>query len=227
MTSQDGPPRGDGSGEPRAAKPLSRGLALDDPGLVTAHVGQGTLRRRLKYGAVAAYLAALALFPQWASLGFLGTPALEGEAELRGGEEERFQPVSWDVLGGYLYDFEVPGVIGDGAPGFPAQRSSIPPEVRALDRQAVAVRGYAIPIAMERGRITEFILAAKNEVGCCFGDGLAMNQWILVAVPEETTLDLKTFAIVTVLGVLEVGEEVREGVVLSLYRMREATVRSG
>ena len=89
------------------------------------------------------------------------------------------------------------------------------------------MRGYVVPITVTRGRITEFVLAAKNELGCCFGSGLSMNQWIHVAVQEGRSFELEPFAIATVLGLREVGEEVRMGTVLSLYRMREATVRSG
>ena len=82
-------------------------------------------------------------------------------------------------------------------------------------------------MTITRGRITEFILTAKNEIGCCFGSGLSMNQWIHVAVQEGRAFDLEPFGIATVLGLLEVGEEVRGGTVMSLYRMREATVGSG
>ncbi len=185
--------------------------------------------RWLKYALVATYLAGLALVPQWAFLGFRTAPALAEEARLEGREAERFQPVSWDVLGGFPYEFEMPGALEDASPEALAERNErlIPPEVRALDRRPIAVRGYAIPITIERGRVTEFILAAKNEVGCCFGAGLAMNQWIHVAVPEGRSVDLDPYEIATVLGLLEVGEEVRQGTVLSLYRMREATVGSG
>ncbi len=186
-------------------------------------------RRWLKYALVATYLAGLALVPQWAVLGFRSAPALAAEAKLDGGEAERFQTVSWDVLGGFPYDFEMPGALEDASPEALAERNErlIPPEVRALDRRLIAVRGYAIPIAITRGRVTEFILAAKNEIGCCFGTGLSMNQWIHVAVPEGRSVDLQPLGIATVLGLLEVGEEVRQGTVLSLYRMRAATVRSG
>jgi hypothetical protein len=178
---------------------------------------------------IATYLAGLALAPQWVFLGFRSAPALAGAGELEGKEAERFQPVSWELLAGFPYDFEMPGALEDSSPDALAERNQqlIPPEVRALDRRPIAVRGYVIPITITRGRVTEFILAAKNEIGCCFGDGLSMNQWIHVAVPEGRSFDLDPLSIATVLGLLEVGEKVREGTVLSLYRMHEATVRSG
>ncbi len=187
------------------------------------------LRPWLKVAVVAAYLAGLALVAPWLSLGFRSEAALAEEVKLEAREAKRFQPVSWEVLGGFPYDFEMPGALEDASPEALAERNQrlIPPEVRALDRRPIAVRGYAIPITIERGRVTEFILAAKNEIGCCFGAGLAMNQWIHVAVPEGRSVDLQPLGIATVLGLLEVGEEVRQGTVLSLYRMREATVRSG
>jgi hypothetical protein len=123
----------------------------------------------------------------------------------------------------------MPGALEDASPDALAERNQrlLPPEVRALDRRPIAVRGYVIPITIMRGRVTEFILAAKNEIGCCFGDGLSMNQWIHVAATEGQSFAVEPLSIATVLGRLEVGEEVRNGTVLSLYRMHVATVRSG
>ncbi|MDJ0868702.1 MAG: DUF3299 domain-containing protein [Myxococcota bacterium] len=185
--------------------------------------------RWLKYTSIGACLVGLALVPQWLFLGFRDAPALAGVAEIGDEESESFQPISWEVLGGFPYPFEMPGAIRDMSPEALAERNErlIPPEVRALDRLPIAVRGYVVPITVTRGRITEFVLAAKNELGCCFGSGLSMNQWIHVAVQEGRASDVKPFGIAKVLGVLEVGEEVRGGTVMSLYRMREATVGSG
>ncbi len=185
--------------------------------------------RRLKYALIATYLAGLALVPQWATLGLQSAPALAGEAELEGEEKGRFQAVSWDLLAGFPYEFEMPGALEDASPDVLAERNArlIPVEVRALDGRPIAIRGHVIPIRVTRGRVTEFILAAKNEIGCCFGDGLLMNQWIHVQVAEAQAFDYEPFAIATVLGVLDVGEEVREGTVLSLYRMSDVAVRSG
>ncbi|MGH0034512.1 MAG: DUF3299 domain-containing protein [Myxococcota bacterium] len=190
--------------------------------------GRTRSRRWLKYGVIATYLAGLALVPQWVSLGFRSAPT-PAEAELEGEERESFQPVSWDTLGGFTYDLQVPGALEDASPEALSERHGqlFPPEVRALDRRPVAVRGFVLPISMRDGRITEFILAAKNEIGCCFGDGLSMNQWIHVAAPEGRSFDLEPLGVATVLGLLEVGEEVRRGTVMSLYRMREAKVRPG
>ncbi len=186
-------------------------------------------RRGLKYLVIAGYLLALALVPHLVFLGFRDAPVIAGEAELEGQERDAFQSVSWDTLASFPYDFELPGTLEDASPEALAQRNErlIPAQVRALDRLPIAVRGYVIPISIEQGRVTEFILAAKNEIGCCFGDGLSMNQWIHVFVPEGRSFDLQPFGVATVLGRLEVGEVVEQGTVMSLYRMREATVRSG
>ena len=186
------------------------------------------VRRGLKYALIVTYLAALALVPDWAFLGFRATPMAE-DATLEESEAERFRPVSWETLGGFPYEFEVPGALEDASAVALAQRNEqlLPAAVRALDQSSVAVRGYVIPIEIRRGRVTAFILAAKNEIGCCYGDGLAMNQWILVSVPQGEKFPFGEPRLATVMGVLEVGEVVQEGTVMSLYRMNEATVRSG
>ncbi|MEM7412809.1 MAG: hypothetical protein AAF430_21430 [Myxococcota bacterium] len=185
------------------------------------------VRRGFKYALVATYLGWLVFVPEWAFLGFRSGPVAE-EATLEQSEAERYPPISWETLGGFPYEFEVPGTLDNMTPAALTERHErlIPSHVRALDRRTVALRGYVIPMVIERGRVTEFILAAKNELGCCFGDGLAMNQWVRVAVPEGEKVEFGKPKLATVLGVLEVGEEVLEGTVMSLYRMHDATVRS-
>ncbi|MEM9174442.1 MAG: hypothetical protein AAGC67_04350 [Myxococcota bacterium] len=203
-------------------------MSADPPNSEEAASSRPKWRRRMLFLALGAYLVVLAISPQVATLGFKSRPTAD-PAVLRAAERERFQPVSWDVLSGFPYDFETFGTLEDASPASLAERhrSLLPLEVRALDGHPIAVRGYVIPVAFADGRVTEFILAAKNEIGCCFGDGLSMNQWIQVAVPQQSGFDFEPMAIATVTGLLEVGEDVRDGIVFSLYRMRDASVRAG
>jgi len=190
---------------------------------------QATRRRRraFKYGFIAAYLVGLCTVPFWISLGFQSSPVSAGVADLQDGERGRFEAISWELLSGFSYEFEMAGTLEEASPEALAQRHErlIPDQVRALDGRSVAVRGYVIPVTTTRGRVTRFILAAKNEIGCCFGDGLLMNQWILVEAPGGVDVELRPFMPATALGVLEVGEDVRKGTVMSLYRMRDAALR--
>ncbi len=188
-----------------------------------------TAARVVKYVVITTYVVGFLSSPQWLPLMFPETPVVTEQAALDGVEAQDFETISWNRLGGFPYEFEMAGFLDDASPEVLAERNErlIPTEVRALDGQPVAVRGYAIPVSISQGRVTDFILAAKNEIGCCFGAGLAMNQWIHVAVPEGQVFDIEPYEIATILGRLEVGEEVKQGTVLSLYRLRDATARRG
>ncbi len=186
------------------------------------------IRRGVKYALIGVYLVALATVPQYATLSFGNKPALEGKPQLQTSEEGRYRPLSWDLLAGFLYEFELPGLLEDASAEEVARRSrEIPERVRALNGQQIALRGYVIPTHMEGNRIRAFILAAKNEIGCCFGEGLAMNQWVAVEVDEDADFWIGFFELATVFGELEVGEEIQDGYVMSLYRMSAQRIRKG
>lgn len=96
---------------------------------------------------------------------------------------------------------------------------AVPTPVQAMDGARVALRGYAIPLAYEGAQVTELLLAARNDLGCCFGVGMQPTEWVLVRwsppgidVPPTTTP-------ITVLGRLQVVPETVDGALQSLYRM--------
>jgi hypothetical protein len=186
-------------------------------------------RHASKRALIAAYLVGLAVFPQLMTLGFSSGPALAGEAVLEKGEAGRFQPIAWEALAGFAYDSEIPGMGEAASKEEIARRSKeiVPQRVRALDGKNIALRGYVIPTDMEGNLVRSFILSAKNEIGCCFGDGLAMNQWVAVEVPKGQEFECDPLELATVLGKLEVGEQVEDGYVMSLYRMAAQKIRKG
>jgi len=198
-----------------------------------ANDGQAETRRQFRPGRavklalVSAYLGGLATVPHLMTLGFGSGPAVAEPAQLAAEEAGRFQPVSWEQLGGFAYDFGLAGMLADTSEEALARRHReiLPQRVRSLDGSWIALRGYVIPTEIRGDLVRSFILAAKNEVGCCFGDGLAMNQWVAVEVPEERQFRCEPFALATVLGTLDVGEEVEDGYVMSLYRMAAQEIR--
>ncbi len=129
----------------------------------------------------------------------------------------------WELLSGFVYDLP-PGkeLAGRTADQLRERTDRIFPEaVRALDGRHVAVRGFFIPAQIRGGKLTRFILAAKNEAGCCFGDGLGISEWIFVDSEEAEDVPRDFYGHVTTLGTLEVGEDVTAGgYVMSLYRMK-------
>ena len=200
-----------------------------DPSTHTESMRASGPRNHARLARLGACLLAVAAIPCASTHAVQGGGATAGIAELGRGEDGRFRTVSWDLLSGFPYDFEIPGMLEQASKEEIARRSReiIPARVRALDGQLIALRGYVIPTEMEGDVVRSFILAAKNEVGCCFGAGLSMNQWVAVEVPEGDGFRCDPFVLATVLGKIEVGEEVEDGWVLSLYRMAAQKIRKG
>ncbi len=169
---------------------------------------------------VALGLFALATIPGWIVL--LAPAPTADLPELTQAAEGEYTPVPWELLSGFVYDEPLgKELAGRTADQLRERTQRIFPEaVRALDGRHVAIRGFFIPAEIRRGKVTQFILAAKNDVGCCFGDGLGISEWIVVDVEEAEGLS-RFFGQVTTLGTLEVGEDVTDaGFVMSLYRMK-------
>jgi hypothetical protein len=141
--------------------------------------------------------------------------------------EEAYRPLPWSTLAGFEYEAPVPDESGVVLDELRARMPHIPPEIQGLNGQRVSVRGFVIPVELDPGgeRIRKFLLAARNDMGCCFGIGIGVNEWILVDVTGSKAPGLEAFGQATVLGRLEVGEEVESGIVLSLYRMRADRVQ--
>ncbi|MDB6112726.1 MAG: hypothetical protein JWR69_4476 [Pedosphaera sp.] len=94
---------------------------------------------------------------------------------------------------------------------------TIPDSVQSLDEKKVAVKGFMLPIKLEEGRVTEFILL-KNRMMCCFGLAPRINEWVSVRMAgkgEKATMDHP----VIVSGTLHVAEIRRGAVPTGIYRL--------
>lgn len=107
-----------------------------------------------------------------------------------------------------------------GSASRPAPAASlIPAGARAFHKQKVSIRGYVVPVDVDRRGISEFILSSNID-SCHFGIIGGPDEWIYVKMAGDHRVPAPGTAPVTVFGVLEVGEDVKDGLVDSLYRMR-------
>jgi hypothetical protein len=115
------------------------------------------------------------------------------------------EAVTWKTLGGFEY----------------TEGMALPEEVRKLDKQKVGIAGYMMTIE-EVENIKEFLLV-EAFWSCCFGTPPTVNQVLLVRVVAEKGVEY-TSSPVLVLGTLEVGEEIEDGFVTSVYRLKATSV---
>lgn len=117
-------------------------------------------------------------------------------------------------------DAPLPPRHDQGSASRPAPAASlIPAGARAFHKQKVSIRGYVVPIDVDRRGISEFILSSNID-SCHFGVIGGPDEWIYVKMADDRRMPAPGTAPVTVFGVLDVGEDVKDGLVDSLYRMR-------
>ena len=111
-----------------------------------------------------------------------------------------YLPVKWSTLGGFTYK----------------EGMELPEEVMALNGKKIAMTGYMMSIGQFEN-IHTFILV-ESGWSCCFGEVPDTHQVLMCTIPEdEIGLD-NIVAPILVTGTLDIGEEVEDGWVVSLYR---------
>ena len=61
----------------------------------------------------------------------------------------------------------------------PSLGGQIPDAIRSLDGRKAIVTGFMLPIKMEGGLVTEFLLM-RSQMMCCYGVVPQVNEWVLV-----------------------------------------------
>src|SRR5262245_7664682 len=95
--------------------------------------------------------------------------------------------------------------------------AQIPAAVKALDKKRVALRGFMLPLKVEGGLVTE-LLIMKDQSMCCYGTTPKINEWVSI---KMTAAGVKPIMdqIVTLYGILHVGEQRENGYLVSIYRL--------
>lgn len=114
-----------------------------------------------------------------------------------------FPPLTWAELGGFKF-----------TPG----KTPVPERVLAFKGRQVQLEGFMLPVDFSGRKVRTFILS-RDQNACCFGIMPAFNEWLFVRMKPNKPTDVMMDRPVKVYGVLDVGEEVKNGQVTSLYRM--------
>ncbi len=134
------------------------------------------------------------------------------------------QSVSFNELAGFKLKFKytlsetgeriiVPGSLNPQIPG----------NVKDLSGKKVAVRGYLLPIEYEAGKSTRFILM-KFTPECLYCSSPTVCDWVDATSKEGVAVPRTSQVPVEVVGTLEVGEKLEDGLITSVYQMKVDTV---
>jgi hypothetical protein len=135
-----------------------------------------------------------------------------------------FQPVTFAYLSSFQYDvpdaFKLKTMKEDEIKKLSDQ---IPEYIKNLNTKKVALHGFMVPIDVEGEGIKSFILT-NSRMMCCFGQMPWYNEWVYVEMEEGHKAKFTNDIPVTVCGDIQVGEEIEDGFVISLYRMKSRQV---
>ncbi|MSU26741.1 MAG: DUF3299 domain-containing protein [Pedosphaera sp.] len=150
------------------------------------------------------------------AIGLVGTnaPAL-GPVQKDGD----FLIVGFDRLAAFNYDIPDDAPAGTNAPAKPVAppKDQIPANVKAFDKQRVALKGFMLPLKVEGGLITE-LLVMRDQSMCCYGTVPKINEWVSVKMTGKGVKPLMDQA-VTLYGKLHVGEIRENGYLVGIYQM--------
>lgn len=132
--------------------------------------------------------------------------------------------VTFAALGSFKYEVPDPDELRKSATPTKPLKDQIPPKIKALDKQKALVLGFMVPIEITReGKVKSFAIT-QNQQFCCFGVPPAMNEWVMVTMEDGKTADYIMDLPVAAYGQLDVSEEIEDGYVLSMYRMKASEV---
>jgi hypothetical protein len=133
-------------------------------------------------------------------------------------KDGKFPLVGFDLLSRFNFEGSDSAVKPENAAE--AARKSmaqVPAAVRALNDKPVAIQGFMLPMKVEDGKVTEFLLL-KSQMGCCYGLTPGINEWVDVRTIGKGVESLMDNTI-TVYGTLHVGEVRENGYLTGLYKM--------
>jgi hypothetical protein len=144
------------------------------------------------------------------SISLLGlTLCLAGTAR---GAETEVLTVGFDKLASF--EFIAPEDPAKAA----AAEAQIPAKIREFNNKKVAVTGFMLPVKMDAGLVTEFLLV-KDPMMCCYGVMPKVNEWVVVRMVGKGVPPLMDVPI-TFEGTLSVGQLYEGGYLTGLYLLK-------
>lgn len=94
----------------------------------------------------------------------------------------------------------------------------VPEWVRIYDQQKVALTGYMLPLQVEDGMTTKFIMM-RDVTTCCFGNVPNMNEYVIVSMATDGVKPIQDVP-VRLIGTFKIEEVYDEmGYLTSLFQM--------
>jgi hypothetical protein len=169
---------------------------------------------------IAAILKTIAFFAVLGGLGWFLLSYSSGKVPKEPDLQKDYMEITFNELSNY--DYYTPLTYDEPDPVRLAQ-NKIPDEIKALSGKKISITGFMLPTENDdRGQVSQFNLNGNYDM-CFYGAPVMMNQWIAVKMKKGKVVPF-SHKPVTVYGSIEIGEEKKDGVVVSLYRIEPDVV---
>jgi hypothetical protein len=146
-----------------------------------------------------------------------GNPAA-GATTAPAAGQDGYVHVGFDKLAGFPARLHWELVDAVRIKGVQKMMDPIPGDIKALNDSKIAVRGFMLPIKLEDGLVTEFLLM-RTQARCCFGLPIQVNELLTVHMAKTGVKSLMDQP-VTVYGRLHVSESRdNTGALTSIYSL--------
>ena len=146
------------------------------------------------------------------------TPAGD-ESRSAANAKARYQPVGFDKLSSFRFIVTHQMVDGTKAAHSASLETlgQIPDDIKALNDQAVCIRGFMLPMKYQGNLTTDFLLL-RNQSLCCYGVTPKISEWVVVRMAARAVKPVMDEP-VAVCGILHVGDVRENGDLVGIYRL--------
>ena len=143
----------------------------------------------------------------------IAAPAKPVKAEL---DAQGYLKLGFEQLASYTFTPPAFDPAANPSAKPPTGEDQIPGMVKSWNGKKAMVTGYMVPVKMEKGLVTEFLLM-RNTMACCYGGVPNMNEWVIVKMKKgvQPMMDLP----VAFYGQLKVGAMFENGYMTGLYEL--------
>jgi len=130
--------------------------------------------------------------------------------------ENGYLKLGFDQLASYPFTPPAFDPTADPKAKPPTGEEQIPAMVKGWNGKKAVITGYMVPVKMDKGLVTEFLLM-RNTMACCFGTVPNMNEWVIVKMKKgvQPMMDVP----VAFYGELKVGAMFENGYMTGLYEL--------
>jgi hypothetical protein len=130
--------------------------------------------------------------------------------------ENGYLKLGFEQLASYTFNPPAFDPTADPKAKPPTGEEQIPPVVKSWNGKKAMITGYMVPVKMDKGLVTEFLLM-RNTMACCFGTVPNMNEWVIVKMKKgvQPMMDVP----VAFYGELKVGAMFENGYMTGLYEL--------